>query len=130
MRTPWCGSRYPFMQRDMSDGNLGEIVGAMIRSARRARRLSQEELAAMIDLSPVSLSNIERGAVVPTLPVFLRLAESLSLTGQQLQTLISDEKPSTSRERLRTEAEIYERIRKLSSDRLTLANELLKALEK
>ena len=84
----------------------------------------------MIDLSPVSLSNIERGAVVPTLPVFLRLAESLSLTGQQLQTLISDEKPSTSRERLRTEAEIYERIRKLSSDRFTLANELLKALEK
>ena len=53
-------------------------VGRRIQEARKARGLTQAELAQMVDLSTKYISNVERGFKTPKLNTFvaiLRLAE-------------------------------------------------------
>jgi transcriptional regulator with XRE-family HTH domain len=57
----------------------GEIFGALIRSARTARRYTQEALAERTDLSVSYIGFIERGENVPTLTIVLNLAEALEV---------------------------------------------------
>lgn len=40
-------------------------IGSRIKTARENRKLTQEELAAMVDLSPTHISVIERGVKPP-----------------------------------------------------------------
>ena len=43
----------------------GKAVGRRIKEAREKRHLTQEELAARIDISPTHVSVIERGTKIP-----------------------------------------------------------------
>ena len=49
----------------------GKAVGRRIKAAREARHLTQEELAARIDISPTHVSVIERGTKIPRLDTFV-----------------------------------------------------------
>ena len=54
-------------------------IGQRIRKIRKARGLSQEQLAEKISISTVHMSHIETGNTKLSLPVFVALAEALEI---------------------------------------------------
>ncbi len=54
-------------------------LGAKVREARTSRKLRQDELASLAEISPSYLSEIERGIYVPTADKIQRLAKALRL---------------------------------------------------
>ena len=83
--------------------------------------MSQEELAAEIEIVAESLSSIERGASVPTIATFVALAEALDLDVPAVLKLPA-RAAKLSRERVRLEAELVAAIGILPDD---AARELL-----
>ena len=47
-----------------------EFIGARIREARLRKKLSQEQLAAMVDVGTSHISHIETGATIPSTKLF------------------------------------------------------------
>lgn len=62
----------------------GKAVGRRIKEAREKRHLTQEELAARIDISPTHVSVIERGTKIPRLDTFVAIANALGVSGDAL----------------------------------------------
>lgn len=62
----------------------GKAVGRRIKEAREKRHLTQEELAARIDISPTHVSAIERGTKIPRLDTFVAIANALEVSGDAL----------------------------------------------
>ena len=60
------------------------LVGSRIKTARENKKLTQEELAAMVDLSPTHISVIERGVKSPKLETFVRIANALGVSADYL----------------------------------------------
>jgi transcriptional regulator with XRE-family HTH domain len=58
--------------------------GRVLRELRRARGLSQEQLASLSDFDRTYPSLLERGLRTPTLSVIFRLAEVLGITASTL----------------------------------------------
>jgi transcriptional regulator with XRE-family HTH domain len=54
-------------------------IGQMLLSLRKARQLSQEDLARLAGTSPVSVWGYEVGEMVPTLGNLMRLARALNV---------------------------------------------------
>ena len=59
-------------------------VGYRIKLAREAKNLSQEDLAALIDLSPTHISVIERGKKATRLDKFVAIANVLEVSADSL----------------------------------------------
>ena len=59
-------------------------VGLRIKETREAKGLTQEELAALVDLSPTHISVIERGQKVPKLDTFVAIANALDVSADSL----------------------------------------------
>lgn len=59
-------------------------VGLRIKETREAKGLTQEELAALVDLSPTHISVIERGQKVPKLDTFVAIANALGVSADSL----------------------------------------------
>lgn len=53
------------------------VIGGNLRRLRKARGLSQEKLAAEVDLDMRQLGRIERGESFPSVGALIRLAEIL-----------------------------------------------------
>lgn len=62
----------------------GKAVGRRIKEAREKRHLTQEELAARIDISPTHVSVIERGTKIPRLDTFVAIANALEVSEDAL----------------------------------------------
>jgi len=60
------------------DQNEKKLLGALVRQARLARKLSRYALASRADISPSYLVRIENEGVIPTQYVLARLAYVLS----------------------------------------------------
>lgn len=54
-----------------------KAVGQRIKMAREAKGLTQEDLAAMVELSPTHVSVIERGLKAAKLDTFVAIANAL-----------------------------------------------------
>lgn len=59
-------------------------VGSRIKKAREKMNLTQEELAAILDLSTTHISVIERGVKPPKLETFIRIANALNVSADYL----------------------------------------------
>ena len=59
--------------------NSYKIIGNNIRTIRKAKNLSQEELADLANLSKTALGAIERGTSVPTINTLNRIAKALEM---------------------------------------------------
>ena len=66
------------------DFNYYAVLAANVRSSRRARRLSQEELAHMVGVDVRYLGGIERQQENPSLKVVISLANALGTTPAKL----------------------------------------------
>ena len=62
---------------------MSDTIARRVRSLRKARHLSQENLARTIDCSPARLSLLERGAS-PTIADVLALAAALGVPPSEL----------------------------------------------
>ena len=60
------------------------IIGENLRRARKARGLSQEKLAAEVDLDMRQLGRIERGESFPSVGSLIKLAEVLGVEPAEL----------------------------------------------
>ena len=67
-----------------------KAVGQKIRTAREQKNLTQEELAALVDISPAHISIIERGAKVPRLDTFVAIANALEVSADSLLVDVVD----------------------------------------
>jgi transcriptional regulator with XRE-family HTH domain len=59
-------------------------LGARLRELRRARALTQEELAEKADVSPSTIVDIERGKHEPQIRTLRKLARALDTTPDKL----------------------------------------------
>jgi transcriptional regulator with XRE-family HTH domain len=59
--------------------DVKERIAMRIRSIRKRRGLSQEALAALIDRSPDTISNLERSISIPTYETLDALAKGLNV---------------------------------------------------
>lgn len=82
------GSRYNiFRPSNRSEGGVAmdlRIVGLRIKEAREAKNLTQEDLAALVDLSPTHISVIERGLKAVKLDKFVAIANALDVSADRL----------------------------------------------
>ena len=68
---------------DKTTNNM-KNVGQRIREARKNKRLSQNELAEMAQISPSHMSDIENGKTSLSLDIFMRLTEALQVSADWL----------------------------------------------
>lgn len=59
-------------------------IGQRIRKFRKAKGLSQEQLAEAVDISVTHLSHIETGNTKLSLPVFVEIAKALEVQANDL----------------------------------------------
>ena len=65
-------------------GGAGMQVAAQVRELRRARHLSQRQLAGRMQVPRTYISKIENGKAIPTLGSLQRLADALEVDMRQL----------------------------------------------
>ena len=59
-------------------------IGSRIKEARERAHLTQEKLAEIVDISPTHMSVIERGVKTPKLDTFVRIANALGVSADEL----------------------------------------------
>ena len=57
-----------------------EFLGKRIREARKLSKMTQDQLSEKINISTVYLGEIERGNKMPSIPVFIAIAEALNVS--------------------------------------------------
>ena len=65
-------------------------VGQRIKAAREKKGLTQEELAARVEISPTHVSVIERGTKVPRMDTFVAIANVLEVSADSLLVDVVD----------------------------------------
>ena len=94
-------------------------IGQRIRKYRKARQLSQEQLAEQIGISTTHMSHIETGNTKLSLPVLVQLAKSLEV---QADDLLSDAYFG----RQNTEAEILQILDRCTERQLKILLDVLR----
>ncbi len=93
-------------------------IGAAVRTARkRQKSLTQEKLAEAAGVSTETISNIERGATLPTVDVLFKIARVLPLDLGALAKLEAGE-GAPSKNRVRLEGLMAEVAQMLPDDKL------------
>ena len=67
-----------------------QSIGRRIQLTRKAKGLTQAELAQKVDLTPKYLSNVECGEKIPKLETFVRIANGLQCDANSLLVDVLD----------------------------------------
>ena len=104
------------------DNNIKKLIGQRIKEIRTSKKITQQQLAEMIDIDQRSLSAIECGNNFPTKNL-LKIANSL---GVELKEIFDYEHISLSEdEKIK---EISTNLKKLSAHDLNIVYRLVKAM--
>lgn len=95
-------------------------IGQKIRKTRKARGLSQEEIAEAVDISVTHMSHIETGNTKLSLPVAVAIAEVLGISMDDLLNNIENV-------RLLNESEIAKILDKCSDPQISILTDVIKA---
>lgn len=91
-------TRRSFAQRFPTRNSVAIVALAEnVRTLRKARQLSQEELAAVVEIDQTDVSHIENARANPTVIVLERLAQALDVTLPELFETRSRAKPVRTR---------------------------------
>jgi len=99
---------------------LKNHIAAIVRAARKAKGITQEELAGRIKRTPESLSNVERGNALPSIETLVWLCQELEINPNSIFQNKSTSKTRTAKEQ-RLVQEIQQMIERLDADALVLA---------
>ena len=72
---------------------IKRLIGMRIQGVRKSRKMSQEDLAEKMGISPKYLSSIERGKENPTLDTFIKLADSLGVEISEIFDYAGEKSP-------------------------------------
>jgi DNA-binding XRE family transcriptional regulator len=64
--------------------DIGRTLGANLRKARSHQGLTQAQMAEMVDLPVELYARMERGALLPSMQLFVKLCRLLDVTAGQL----------------------------------------------
>ncbi|WP_018997593.1 helix-turn-helix domain-containing protein [Hirschia maritima] len=106
---------------------LKNHIAAIVRAARKAKGITQEELAGRIKRTPESLSNVERGNTLPSIETLVCLCQELEINPNSIFQSRSTSKTRTANEQ-RLAQEIQQMIERLDEDALILAKAQIAAL--
>lgn len=106
-------------------------IGENIKSARKALKMSQDDLAEKTGANRVTISQYENGVYLPSVPALQRLAEALNTTPSKLTGEETDGKWEES-ERIRRDPNLrilFDSALNASPEHIRAAAAMLKALE-
>ena len=106
--------------------SLKELFGANLRHQRKARRLTQAELAERVDLSTEMVSKIERGDAAPSFATVERLAEALEVAPVAFFGVGAMDVPQGARGRLLHKINVT--LGRMTENQLSQAARMLRAL--
>ena len=82
------GERYNYFRIDNNSEGMNSMnqkaIGRRIKAAREKKQLTQEQLAELVDLSPMHVSVIERGVKLPKLETLINIANVLNVSADVL----------------------------------------------
>ena len=103
-------------------------IGSKVKSLRKLKNLTQEQLAESINVSWRTISNLETGKVIPKLDLIYGLAKHFDITiDELLDTRITKNKSVT---RIRKENQVIQTICQLDDRLLTHMGEYLQLIKK
>ena len=103
-------------------------IGSKVKSLRKLKNLTQEQLAESINVSWRTISNLETGRVIPKLPLIYDLAQYFDISiDELLETRITKNKSVT---RIRKENQVIQTICQLDYRLLAHVEEYLQLLKK
>lgn len=105
-------------EREIDHRELAQVVGALIAGRRKAKGLTQAQLAELMDVEKETVSRIETGVISPTLT---RLAQLAKLLDCQISDLIQ----AHSAETLEQATSLLSRMGQLSDEQQALMMQLL-----
>lgn len=103
--------------------DVRKYLGLKVRAMREAANLTQEELAAVCDVSWRTISNLERGTVVPDLFMIYRIAQNFDVKIDELldHQIVNIKSLS----RLKKENLVIEKIKQIDDNLLDYIDEQL-----
>ena len=103
--------------------DVRKYLGLKVRAMREAANMTQEELAAVCEVSWRTISNLERGTVVPDLFMIYRIAQKFDVKIDELldHQIINQKSLS----RLKKESVIIEKIKQIDDNVLDYIDEQL-----
>lgn len=107
--------------------DLKSRVSLRIKTLRKLRKLSQEELADRIERSGDAVSAIERGKSLPSYQTLERLSKALDVS---IRDLFDDGDERLSPERLQILTEAIGTLRAMDEKQLKLAAEMISSVAK
>lgn len=109
------------------------MIGENIRAARKALRMSQDELAEAIGANRVTISMYESGKYLPSVPALERLANALHTTPAKLTDSAEDKDERWEiSERIRRDPDLrilFDQTANAKPEHIRAAVAMLKALE-
>ena len=99
--------------------DIKQRIASAVRAARKAKGLSQQEVAEAIGTTLETVSKCERGASAPSVEVFLAMVRALDLSVANLINANQDSE-QLSPKRARLEAEVTATARRLKDGELQL----------
>ncbi|NTF69765.1 helix-turn-helix transcriptional regulator [Agrobacterium rhizogenes] len=106
--------------------SLALVFGASLRHHRKAKHLTQDQLAGMVGLSPEMISKIERGIAAPSFNSIERLAEMLEVPEAAFFSV--GFVVTSNNSRTRQLAKIQTQLSRMNEDQLVRASKMLSAL--
>ena len=111
----------------MKKSTVAELLGCRIRLLRRAKGLTQKELAVKCDLHSKFIREVEKGKEDPTLEDLAKISKALEA---ELVDLVREKHEEEDPSKIRTEIlEIIDQIEKEDKEKLQLVLEILQALK-
>lgn len=104
---------------------LKQVFGAGVRHHRRASGMTQERLAALVDLSVETIGKIERGAAAPSFDTVEKIADALGLPSVALFGAGTDALPKGERGKLL--ARIQQALADMNDEQMARAANMLDA---
>lgn len=108
--------------------NSKKALSLKIKALRKVNNLTQEELAEKCSVSWRTISNLERGAVLPSLDLICNLSKQLNVSIDEL--LNNKIQANKSLTRLRKESEIIEKVMQIDDKLLEHLTEYINLLKK
>lgn len=103
--------------------NIKKYLGLKVRSLRDTAQITKEELANFCDVSWRTISNLERGQVIPDLLMVCKIAQRFDIGLDELLNVKPQQRKSLSR--ISVENQLIERIRSVDDGLLDfIADEL------
>ena len=108
--------------------DLKNHIAAVVRTARKAKGLTQEQVSALIERTPESLSNVERGHALPSIETLVALCDVLEIEPEDVLQRRPAFRQQFNTAQHRLVQEIQEIVRNLDEASLLLAKAQLQAL--